>query len=97
MEADVLVHKIASDWKQANLSAENHALCAFAVKLTRSPETMSEQDVVDLRDLGLCDPSIHDATQVISYFNYINRVADSLGVDLEDGLQPWELSVPEHE
>ena len=44
---------------------------------------MTEDDVKRLRDLGLSDRAITDATQVISFFNYINRVADGLGVDLE--------------
>jgi alkylhydroperoxidase family enzyme len=39
-----------------------------------------------LRACGLGDRAIHDATQVIAYFNYINRVADGLGIDLEPGM-----------
>ena len=41
-----------------------------------------------LRDVGLTDRDIHDAVQVISYFNYINRVADALGTDLEPEMPP---------
>jgi alkylhydroperoxidase family enzyme len=44
---------------------------------------MREQDLSPLRAAGLSDPEIHDAVQVISYFNYINRIADALGTDLE--------------
>ncbi len=47
---------------------------------------MTQADVSRLRELGLSDRAINDATQVISFFNYINRVADSLGVDLEPGM-----------
>lgn len=50
---------------------------------------MTEADVEELRSHGLCDPSIHDATQVIGYFNYINRIADALGVELEDFVRAW--------
>ena len=39
--------------------------------------------------LGLDDRAIHDATQVIAYFNYINRVADALGVEPETFVQKW--------
>ena len=45
---------------------------------------MSPGDLDLLRGQGFSDPAIHDAVQVISYFNYINRVADALGVDLEE-------------
>jgi alkylhydroperoxidase family enzyme len=44
---------------------------------------VTREDLDVLRQHGFDDPVIHDAVQVISYFNYINRVADGLGVDLE--------------
>ena len=45
---------------------------------------MSQENVDSLRKHGFSDRQITVATQVISYFNYINRIADGLGVDLED-------------
>ena len=51
---------------------------------------MREDDLERLRQHGLADRAIHDATQVIGYFNYINRIADALGVDYEDFIRPWE-------
>ena len=50
---------------------------------------MNPADLDTLRAHGLDDRAIHDAVQVIGYFNYINRVAESLGVELEDFIQPW--------
>jgi len=50
---------------------------------------MLPADLDALRAAGLDDRAIHDAVQVIAYFNYINRVADSLGVEPEDFIQPW--------
>ncbi len=47
---------------------------------------MAQADVDRLRDVGLSDEAISDAAQVIAYFNYINRIADGLGVDLEHGM-----------
>jgi alkylhydroperoxidase family enzyme len=44
---------------------------------------MTQSDLEPLRGAGLSDTEILDAVQVIAYFNYINRVADALGVDLE--------------
>ncbi len=50
---------------------------------------MGTADIDALRAAGLGDRAIHDATQVIAYFNYINRVADALGVELETFVKPW--------
>lgn len=54
---------------------------------------MEQEDVDMLRQNGFNDRAIHDATQVIGYFNYINRVADALNIDYEDFIRPWESSV----
>ena len=88
-EADAYVHAIARDWKTASLSPQDLALCRFAEKLTRTPSAMSPADLDNLRAIGFDDRAIHDATQVISYFNYINRIADALGVEPEDFIPPW--------
>ena len=53
---------------------------------------MLPADLNALRSAGLDDRAIHDAAQVIAYFNYINRVADSLGVEPENFIQPWGKS-----
>ncbi|MFK7802594.1 MAG: hypothetical protein AB8G95_13250 [Anaerolineae bacterium] len=57
---------------------------------------MAEEDVKQLRAAGFDDRGIHDASQVISFFNYINRIADSLDVELEEFTHSWEQSVPSH-
>ena len=66
----------------------DQALHGFAEKLTREPWTVTKDDIDSLRRHGFSDEQVSDAVQVISYFNYINRVADGLGVDLEDGMPP---------
>lgn len=71
------------------MAEPDQALCRFADKLTKSPAAMTETDVQQLRDAGFGDPAIHDASQVISYFNYINRIADALGVELETFVRAW--------
>lgn len=45
---------------------------------------MQESDILRLREVGFSDAQITIATQVVSYFNYINRIADGLGVDDEE-------------
>ncbi len=70
-------------------SARDAALVEYAIKLTRSPWEMTRGDVETLREAGFSDEAIVDAAQVASFFNYINRVADGLGVDPEpDGALP---------
>ena len=81
---DAWIAAIKSDWRKAVLPAADRALCEFAMSLTSTPGLMSRADVDRLRAAGFDDRAIHDATQVISYFNYINRVADALGTDPED-------------
>ncbi len=76
------------DYRQAPLSPADRALCDYAVKLTLAPGRMTAQDVDDLRGHGFDDAAITIAVQVIGYFNYINRVADGLGVDDEPGMKP---------
>ena len=75
------------------LSPADRALCDYAVKLTLAPGETGEADVVSLRDEGFSEEAITIAVQVIGYFNYINRVADGLGVDPEawmtPGLEEW--------
>ncbi|MCG3133349.1 MAG: hypothetical protein HMLKMBBP_00494 [Planctomycetes bacterium] len=71
------------DWRSAGLPAADAELCAFAEQLTTDPASCGPDEVDALRASGHTDPAIHDAAQVIGYFNYINRVADALGVDLE--------------
>ncbi len=62
----------------------------FAVKLTKTPGQMGRADVEALRRQGFKDRAIHDIVQVVAYFNYINRIADGLGVDLEPEMEPKE-------
>lgn len=80
---------MAEDWRGAELRPLERALCAYAEKLSRTPAAMGAQDVENLRQHGLDDGAIHDAIQVIAYFNYINRVADAMHIDLEPEMEPY--------
>jgi len=86
---DETARALRDDWRRARgLTGRERALCAWAEKLTRTPAGMSAADLAPLRATGLSDPDIHDAAQVVAYFNYINRIADALGTDLEDWMPP---------
>jgi uncharacterized peroxidase-related enzyme len=71
------------DYRQAELSPRERALCDFAVKLTHLASTIEESDIDLLRAQGLDDAAISDAIQVVAYFNYVTRVADGVGIDDE--------------
>lgn len=79
-----LVEHIKTDWTKAALDGADRALLQFAMKLTLTPGAMSRTDVDALRTAGFDDRAVSDAVHIVSYFNYINRVADGLGVDLEE-------------
>jgi len=79
---------IETDYRGAPLSNRERAICDYAVKLTDQPHAMEEADVAALRAAGLGDGEILDACQVAAYYAYVNRMADGLGVELEDY---WKL------
>lgn len=71
------------DYRQASLEPPVRALCDYAIKLTAEPASVGKADADVLRSHGWGDEAIHDAIQVISYFNYINRVAEGVGIEDE--------------
>jgi uncharacterized peroxidase-related enzyme len=80
------VDRISADWRSAGLPDADVALCEYAEKLTLRPSSVGREDIDRLRAVGLDDEGISSAAQVVAYFNYINRIADGLGVPLEDWL-----------
>ena len=88
--ADAFVGRVSTGWRKAPLSEADRALCAYAEKLTLAPREVIEADVAALRRAGWGDDVIHDAAQVVAYFNYINRIANGLGVALESHVPAWE-------
>ena len=79
-----LVDGLRTDYRQVTLSDEDMAMLVYAEKLTLRPWDMVEADVIALRDVGFSDSAILDINQVTSYYAYVNRLADGLGVELED-------------
>ena len=78
-----MVEAIKTDYRTAELDESTRAVLDFAIKLTRTPGQMKPSDLDALRQQGLSDLAIQDVVQVAAYFNYINRIADGLGVDPE--------------
>ncbi len=55
----------------------------YAVKLTKAPWEMAQEDVDQLRGEDFSDAAILDINQITGYYNFVNRLADGLGVELE--------------
>lgn len=66
------------------LTSRETAFVTFARNMTKAPSTMSDHDVNGLRAVGLQDEEILMATLTAAYFNFVNRVVHTLGVDLEN-------------
>lgn len=74
---------IALDHRSAELTERERAILDYARKLTAQPSAMTEGDIQLLRKAGLDDGEILGVCQVAAYYNYVNRLADGLGVELE--------------
>ena len=81
---DELVEALKTDYRSAEISDTDRAMLDYAVKLTREPWTMEKGDVEALRRAGFDDNGILDINQVTGYYAFVNRLADGLGVELEE-------------
>lgn len=79
-----LVAGLGEDYRAVTLEAADRAMLDYAAKLTREPWSMEPTDVDALRAAGFSDTAILDINQVTGYYAYVNRLADGLGVELED-------------
>ena len=75
-----LARALEHDHRSADVTPRERSILDYAVKLTVTPWAMARADVDLLRDQGLDDRDVLDVNQVTSYFAYVNRVADGLGV-----------------
>jgi len=75
-----LVGALGRDYTQASLSGADRAIVDYVAKLTKEPWRVVPGDLDKLRDVGFDDRGILQINLIASWFNYINRVADGLGV-----------------
>jgi uncharacterized peroxidase-related enzyme len=78
-----LSEAIRRDWRTADLDAADRAMLGYVEKLTRDPVSVERSDIEALRAAGFDDTAILQINLIASWFNYINRVADGLGVGRE--------------
>jgi len=77
---DALVEALAEDYENAPLSATDRAMLDYVEKVTLDATRVTPSDHERLRAVGFDDRGILQITLLASWFNYINRVADALGV-----------------
>lgn len=80
---DELLSALEQDHTRVTLDEADRVILDYASKLTLTPREMNAGDVQGLRDVGLDDRAIHDVCAITAYFNFVNRMADGLGVELE--------------
>ncbi|GAB1469957.1 hypothetical protein MASR2M66_08340 [Chloroflexota bacterium] len=78
------MQSIKSDYRTADLKPRQRAMLDYADKLTRTPWDMTEADLAPLRAADWDDRAILDINQTTAYYAYVNRVADGLGVALDE-------------
>lgn len=79
------VEHLRKNFQQVELTEKENFLCVYAKALTINPEEATKVNITtQLKKVGLSDNAILDATLVVAYFNFVNRIVLALGVDLEE-------------
>jgi uncharacterized peroxidase-related enzyme len=78
--------QLKTDFHQAKLEPKELAMLEFAQLLTVQPSNVVEADIDNLRDVGWTDEDIVDIVHQTALFNYMTRIADGLGVELDQHL-----------
>ena len=79
-----LVEALEKDYTTAPVTAQDRVMLDYVVKLTKDATKVWKDDIEGLRKAGFDDRRILQITLIASWFNYINRVADALGVGREE-------------
>jgi len=79
--------RIALGWDHVpDLTLREQAIAELAIKVTREPKAVNDQDMQTLRDLGIEDEAILEVIETAAFFNFTNRLSISLGNVPEDAL-----------
>ena len=81
---DELLARIEADWLSAGLDDKRAAMLHYSAKLSKTPGEMTRDDVDSLLAVGFSDEDVLAICEVTSYYAFANRIADGLGVELED-------------
>ncbi|PCJ24511.1 MAG: peroxidase [Flavobacteriales bacterium] len=84
---DEKIKQLKEDYTKLDLTEQDMLLCDYAWALTKTPGNETELSYIGtLKNKGLTDRSILDATLVIAYFNFVNRIVLGLGVHVEENV-----------
>lgn len=78
-----MVKALEEDYQSAPISQQDRVMLDYVVQVTKDATRISPADLDRLREAGFNDQAILQITLIASWFNYINRVADALGVGRE--------------
>jgi len=82
-----LVGALAEEYQCAGLDARTKVLLEYAEQITRDATKITQADIDRLRGAGFSDKDILEATHIAAYFNDVDRLADALGVELDEAFQ----------
>lgn len=82
---DEKISQLRTDFENAGLSTRELVLCSFANLLTVNPEAFrNEKYITPVKKIGITDSGILDATLVVAYFNFVNRIVLALGLEASE-------------
>jgi alkylhydroperoxidase family enzyme len=90
------VAQLKGDWRSAKLGAADRAMLAYAEKLTLNPSAMNKKDLDGLRE-HFSEERTFDIVIIACLFNFMDRIADAFGVELDPILSKLARSSPEGE
>ena len=85
-KAGQLIHELRDHSNSSFLSEADKVMLDYAIILTVKPSEIKEEIIQELRDNGFDDRGIHDMCTIVSYFNFVNRIANGLGVAMESNI-----------
>ena len=86
-----LASQLMHDYTKADLDPQTRAMLDFAVLLTREPGSVQKRHVDELRGVGLTDEQVLSVVLITCHFNFMTRLADGLGVELDKGMEEWVM------
>lgn len=81
---DEKIQKLIKDFRNLDLSDKQKTMLEYSEKLTLTPNEVSEDDIQRLRNIGFTDENILNINLIVSYFNFVNRIALGLGVEFSE-------------